>query len=60
MTKIKRENIDKAIKVIEKHKVTILYAMQTPEFVKFVTGNLTDEERDRMAKRIRRNMNGDV
>ena len=56
---IKREALQSAIKLIEKHKVTLLYAMQTPEFVRLVTGNLTDEERDRMAEKIRRNMNGE-
>ena len=56
---IKREALQSAIKLIEKHKVTLLYAMQTPEFVRLVTGNLTDEERDQMVKRIRRNMNGE-
>ena len=54
---IKREALQSAIKLIEKHKVTLLYAMQTPEFVRLVTGNLTDEERDRMAEKIRRSMN---
>ena len=57
---IKREALQNAIKLIEKHKVTILYAMQTPEFVQLVTGNLTEEERDRMASKIRRNMNGEL
>lgn len=57
---IKREVLHNAIKLIEKHKVTILYAMQTPEFVQLITGNLTDEERDRMAEKIRRQMNGEL
>lgn len=56
---IKREALHNAIKLIEKHKVTILYAMQTPEFIQLVTGNLSDEERDRMAEKIRRSMNGE-
>lgn len=56
---IKRESLHNAIKLIEKHNVTILYAMQTAEFVKLVTGNLSEEERERMAERIRRNMNGE-
>ena len=54
---IKRETLHNAIKLIEKHNVTILYAMQTPEFVQLVTGNLSDEERNRMVEKIRRNMN---
>ena len=54
---IKKEWLQNTIALLEKHKVTLLYAMQTPEFVKLVTGNLTEEERDRMAEKIRRNMN---
>lgn len=56
---IKRESLQKAIKFIEKHNVTLLYAMQTPEFIKLVTGNLTEKDRERLVKRIRRQMNGE-
>lgn len=56
---IKKEWLQNTIALLEKHKVTLLYAMQTPEFVKLVTGNLTDEERAKMAEKIRRNMNGE-
>lgn len=57
--KIKKELLQNTIQLLEKHKVTLLYAMQTPEFVKLVTGNLDEKDRDRMIKRIRRNMNGE-
>lgn len=56
---IKRESLQRAIKLIEKHHLTLLYAMQTPEFVHLATGDLTNEEIDRMAEKIRRNMNGE-
>ena len=59
MEKTTTEKIETALRYLETYKVTMLYAMQTPEFIKFITGTLTDKERETMAKRIKRRMDGD-
>lgn len=60
MEKTTTEKIETVLRYLETYKITMLYAMQTPEFVRLIAGTLTDKERDRMARRIKRRMDENV